>query len=159
MDYKLLLLLASLLIFSTYVITIWIKYGILPTISDSYYILPDNRKILFTLTLWAFSLPVIIVGATTSGINIMFFAGASICFVGASPLFKEHFEGRVHYVSAIIGIVLGLTSLWVNFGLGELVVTSVLLMLTIRILVKNNYTWWIEILAFLTIIIGLLLTL
>ena len=53
-------------VFISYVSFIWIKYGILPSISDSWYHLPENLKVLFTLFCWGFALPAAIIGLTLS---------------------------------------------------------------------------------------------
>lgn len=79
------LLTIAFLIFTIYVIIVWINCGILNSVSESYYYLNKRNKWLFTTIMWGFSIPTMIVGATP----LIFFAGAGICFVGTSPAFKH----------------------------------------------------------------------
>jgi hypothetical protein len=152
MTYQIILLLVSLTIFVSYITFIIINFGILPSISDSYYKLSLNSKFIFTLAMWGFAFPIIMLSEN----GLLFFSGAGICFVGAAPLFKEEFEGLIHRIGAITGIGLGLLALIIYYNSYYLVLLYVLIFLIIYLSKVNNRIWWIEILSFLTIIIGLL---
>jgi hypothetical protein len=74
-----------LAVFFSYVGFIWKKYRVLVSISQSYYRLPKNLQILFTLFCWGFAFPAMIIGSN----GLMFFSGGAICFVGAAAAFQE----------------------------------------------------------------------
>ena len=90
-----------LTIFVGYVSWIWARYGVLPSISHSYYSLPDNLKFIFTLWSWGYALPAMIVASTP----LMFFAGAGICFVGAAAAYREKMTETVHIIGAACAIL------------------------------------------------------
>ena len=83
-NYKLILFILSGAVFTIYWLYIYYRYGIQKSISDSYYKLKNNNY-LFTLVLWGFSVPIMIIGET----GLMFFAGAFICFTGAQQTLKR----------------------------------------------------------------------
>lgn len=143
------LFLFMVVVFCTYVTCIGLKYGILPSISESYYVLPKNYKPLFTLFCWAFAFPAIILGSTP----LMFFAGAGICFVGAAAAFKEKMTKEVHYGGAMVGIICSQLSIGLDFHFYYInaffIITAALIILLKKYL--SNTTWWIEIDAFISI--------
>lgn len=151
-------LLISFIIFTLYVGLVTLKFGVLKSVSDSYYSI--KRKYLFTLALWGFALPAIIAanlnGVTLPGV-LMFLAGSGICFVGAAPEFRLKLDGDVHVIAAVSGVVLGMASIWL-FGYWYISVLFAVASLVIRFTLKN-YTWYIEVLAFYLIMLGLLLNL
>jgi len=144
---NLILLITSLTIFLIYNGYIYFTYGLLPSISDSYYKLPEKFRIFFTLFIWSFILPIIIVSSTP----LMFFAGASIMFVGAAPKFMEDHEKLIHFISAILGMTLSFLSMIVDF---KMISVVPLLLINVFLFLKKpkNYIWWIEIITFMTII-------
>lgn len=145
------LLIFTIIVFLTYVIGIYSKFGILKSISESVYHI--KHKALFTFFIWGVALPIMIVGST----GLMFMAGAFLAFVGASPMFKEEMEGKVHYVGATGGIALGFAGMILNFGLWPLAVIQGVFTLCAVLFKLKNHTWWIEVLAFILIIIGLII--
>lgn len=160
-EYKLFLLIYTIITFISYLTYVKIKYGILESISASYYKL--KYKSLFTLFIWSVSIPCIIIGETP----LMFFAGALLSFVGAAPAFRRDMEHDVHMAGAIGGIVLGFTSLLLDFQ--EYWLIAIMVLFTLYALPKRlpkkydkewlngipNHTWWIEVMAFVLIIFGL----
>jgi hypothetical protein len=147
-------------VFVGYVSWIWARYGVLPSISDSYYHLPKNLQPIFTLFCWGFSLPAIILGSS----GLMFFAGAGIAFVGAAAAFKERMTMEVHVAGAMAGVIFSQLAIWLQYGLWPLNLIflgiGLPLYLTRFIKIKGkeicpNRTWWVEILAFLLICIVL----
>lgn len=153
MNYNIILLLISTIIFVGYNGFITIKYGVLPSISDSFYKLPEKYNFLFTLALWGFALPISI-SATTP---LMFFAGGFICFVGAASHFKEKFEGKYHYAFALIGVILGTLSLFFEFRTPLTAIAIVLLTAFYNIIDLKNKTLWTEYTAFFMILLSLFL--
>lgn len=147
------------LIFVIYVTFLLIYFkGPLESISDSWYKLPFPLKYLFTL--FTSSLGVLMF---YQGVGDIWFviSGAGLCFVGFSTAFKDYetITPIVHTLGAAVGIVfallgIGFQSTWVPlivFSIG-----AVLLVLASLIFKMKNRTWWIEILAFLCVIVGLL---
>ena len=122
-------------------------YGVLPSISDSYYHL--NNKIFFSLTLIGFSFPIIITQN-----NIPFFtAGGCIMFVAVAPDFHISSEGDIHFFCAISGILSGMIGLFLKrqyFSIIIFVIFGIILYFV------PNYIFWIEVLAFYTIILTLI---
>lgn len=144
-------------IFVSYVSFIMIKFGILPSISDSYYKLSTKLKPLFTLYCWGFALPAAIIGLTLSEGSpfqfLIFLAVSGIMFVGASPNFKYGMDKSVHTISAIIGVVfsqLFIISVFPDMWYVPVIFTVLsLLMFIFKKSVKE--IWWIEIFAFTSI--------
>ena len=155
------LLTITLVCFISYVAFIWIKYGIQESISASYYKLPRNLQWLFTIATWGYAFPAIMLGVPYS--LLAFLAGAAICFVSASPAFRgkdknDHtMEGTVHMVGAIVGVTaaqlmifLAPFSMWyINVGFLALCGVSYLIPK-----MKVNFTWWIELYAFISIVLA-----
>lgn len=145
------LLKISILIFTIYLIGIILTYGVLPSISDSYYQLPSNLKLLFSFSLIGFALPIVLYDNKV----LNFVAGGLICFVAVSPEFKLVYESDIHYICALGGVISGMLSLWLNYKLWKNVVGFILISV-IFYLTLQNYIWWIEVLAFYTVILSLL---
>lgn len=148
----------TLFVFLGYVFFIWNRYGVLTSISESYYLLPDKLKFLFVLFCWGFSIPVIMLAHNP----LIFFAGSGIAFVGAAAQFKKKLSKEVHTLGAFSGVLFSQLSIFLDFNLLYVnilfMVGSLLLFLT-RNKFSKNYIWWIEILAFLSILYTLGLSL
>lgn len=138
-------------IFVGYVAFIWIKYGIQPSISESYYKLPPSRSWLFTLFCWGFSIPALIIGVTLTGHYLMFFAAAGICFVGGAAEFKQSMTKTVHLVGAYSAILFSQLSIFFDFELPVVVAASVVWFIIMQ-LYATNKTWWQELVAFAAIV-------
>ena len=154
MNTSIILYLLIITIFFSYVGFIWMKYGIQKSISASYYALPVKINILFTLFCWGFAFPTIILGSNV----LMFLAGSGIVFVGAASRFKESITKPVHMIGAFSAVILSQLSIYLNYELWYLNLVFILLsiiILTYSYLKKKNYFfWWIEIFAFLSVIIS-----
>jgi hypothetical protein len=161
MSYQLISIIISFVIFTSYITYIAINYGVLPSVSDSYYSLPKHRRWLFTITFWSFSFPLIIAGET----GLMFLAGASICFTGAAPAFDPDREAnksstmqrKVHIMSAIVGITASVFAIFFNFGASVIGIITLGSIIALKLLKVNNVTWWIEVVAYYAILSTLLL--
>jgi len=170
-NYEIFLLIYAITVFVVYWLFVVIKFGVLPSISDSYY--KENNKALFTLFIWSIAFPVIILGVEKT--PLMFFAGAFLAFVGAAPAFKEELERSVHIIGAAGGIILGFLAMIIGYHQYYLpIVMGVFVILALpkrlpKFLDKswmkwwtngiNNYTWWIETMAFVLIFINLTINL
>ena len=154
MDYKIISFIIMNVAFWAYVIPMCIKYGIPPSISDSYYKLRRNLQGLFTLSMWGVAIPAIILGVEQSG--LAFLAGVGIAFVGASPAFKSKdgkhsMEGTIHQIGALIGLIGSQLMILTVSGLP--IVTASLFLACIACLPKfrSKFIFIVEIIAFLAV--------
>lgn len=147
-------LLISAAVFLSYVTWVAVKYGIQNSISESYYRLDfKNKKYIFAGVIWGFAVPVMYAGDNA----LMFLAGGTICFVGGAAAFKKNrMEKWVHMSGAIGGIILGMLSLIINYDNLPFVLMAALISAVLYFNATNKI-WWIEIVAFLTIWLGILL--
>jgi len=149
---SIILLSISFISFITYIIFIWSKYGILPSISDSFY--KTNSRFSFYIFILSVALPLMIAGNTA----LMFSAGALLTFVGAAASFKEKLTSTVHMIGAIGGISLGFLSMIIDFKLWYLAVIIGVFIIIVNLIKMKNKTWWIEITSFILIMFGLLMS-
>ena len=108
------LTLIQLVVFTLYVGFITKKFGVLPSISDSWYSLPVSQKALFTLFTWGIGIPMLFYGSVW-----FFLSGVGLTFVGAATQFKMtiSYTKQIHYIGALTGILfslIGIFSLWGN---------------------------------------------
>lgn len=144
----------QLLIFVAYVTFLLVKFkGPLPSISDSWYELPRKQKNLFTFFCWSLGLLMVFQGKEQ--LITFFFAGVGFFWVGAATMFKRKITGRLHYLGASMAIILSLISIGIEGGVWYPLILWVVSSGLIKGLKINNDVWWIEIAAFVTIILGL----
>jgi len=149
------LTLVQALIFVAYVTFLLIKFkGPLHSISESWYKLKYPLRILFNL----FCLVLGITMTLYDQSIFFFFSGVGLTAVGVASWSQssEKLTRYIHFGGAISGMLFAL--LGVGFGGADWLPLSVWAIGSIFMLlfkIKNNF-WWIEILAFVTIIIGLL---
>jgi len=141
-------------VFVSYVIYIAINYGVLPSISESYYRLPDNRKILFTLFAWSFAMSALIIGDSV----LMFLAGSGIIFVGAASAMRRRLTRTVHLVGAITGITLAFFAIIFQYCMWYIAIVIVLCIALAYLIDKRHILWWIEVIIFIAISIVLGIT-
>lgn len=149
MNYMIFLFSTMLFVFFGYISYIWYKYGVLPSISESYYRLPTKINILFTLFCWGFAFPAMIMGNELTDNFLMFFATGGIMFVGASAAFKQKLTNTVHMVGAVIGVVFSQLSIAFDFNMYYLNLLFIASAGIIFLTKSKNSTWWIEIVAFI----------
>lgn len=144
----------SSIVFVVYVFGVWMKYGILPSISHSYY--EHYEKWLFFLFMLGIGLPITLMA--TSG--LLFFSGVLFILCGCAPAFKYNkysLEDELHVIGAEGGISLAILALVITYG--QWWVLPTMLIPTGYMMKKKvkNHTWWIEILAFVIIALGFIL--
>lgn len=151
MVYLIVLFLFMVAVYLTYNISIYRKYGILPSVSASYYSLPKKWNLLFTLFTWGYALPAMIIGVDLTHNVLMFLAGGGITFVGAAAAYKEELTEKVHVYGAWIGI--GATQLSIIFDFHMWYVSAVSIGLggLLYLLKIKNLTYWVEQIAFISI--------
>lgn len=165
----------SVIVFIAYVAYIWLRYGVHNSISESYRTLGVFEKVLFIAFCWGISIPAMVriynVFGTTWQSTILFFGALLIAFIGASPMFwKSDQINRVHLLGSYGGIGLLLIGLVVQgiYYPAFLFAASTAILYAIskqgkldiepknkKEKVKNSLTWWVEVAAFVTIILGL----
>ena len=150
--YEAILISYAIISFSAYWIYVWQKWGVQKSISDSYY--RHENKFLWWLFILSFCLPLMIVGST----GLMFFAGAGIGFVSASPDFRQKMEGKVHVAASYFGIIMGFISMIFDFQM--YVIFSLMAAFTLIAWLGDmkNKTWWVETAAFVLLVAGLLIS-
>ena len=132
-------------VFLTYVIYLVNRYGVLPSISDSFYI--TGEKSIFRLFCIAISLPMVFYNE----VEFMLAAFGGI-LVGVADNYKaENLRAikKAHFIGAAILIGMSLIGLGFTY-------LAIFVIGAIPLLFVNNRIWWIEILAFTIIITGLL---
>jgi hypothetical protein len=137
-------------VFLLYVGYIWIKYGKQKSVSNSYYMLPDKYKFVFTLFCYALGFSIIILGTQVTA--FMFFAGASIIFVGASPRLKLKHEKQVHMVGAIGSIVFSQLAIIFSYEMWQFAIQFLITGALALLLSENHKLWWAQIFAFISLI-------
>lgn len=148
---------AMLLVYLAYNGLVTAKYGILKSVSDSYYWFPRNQNPLFTFFMWGLGsamLWLFIVAPTN-----MWYLGSAVCLflTGAAPDFKSStMTDRVHgtgAVGAIACALAGLTLIDNIYYPAGLFGPTALLMMYYKV---NNKTLWVEHAAFFLVLIGLI---
>lgn len=144
-------------IFISYVTFLMVRFKKpLGSISYSWYALPKPINNLFTLFCWSIGMLMIM-----QGHNVWFFlSGSGLGFVGAATMYlsKSAHTNVVHYVGAGVGIGCALFGLSLEYGIHLPIIIFVLGSIPIIAIPKvNNKIWWVEILAFLVIILGFIL--
>jgi len=146
-------LIISLVVFISYLAYVLIKYGIQRSISDSYYRLTKIDGWMFTIATWGYSFPLIF---AANGDGILFLAGVLICAVGAAPDATGADKG-FHSAFAEGGIAVALA--WMIFHVWFVAVPTILLIALIYYKKYRNHTWWIEVVAYLSIVLSIYLNL
>lgn len=147
----------SITIFVSYLAYVLVRYGMQKSISDSYYRLTTMNKWLFTIATWGYTFPLFFTLGTTGGVDGLFFLAASlICLVGAAPDFKMPSQRKAHQIGAEGGMAVSM--LWIaTTGLWYITIASCMGIAAMLIFRLRNHTWWIEVLAYFTIIIAITL--
>lgn len=156
----------SISIMLIYIIWVVKNWGVLPSISDSYYKyykegniakwIPIPMKYLFTFFIFGFSYTALMSDPTP----LLFYAIMMLGITGVSPAFDDDKQIKLlHGIGAFGGITLSQLSIWIEHGMWYITVSFAVLSILILILNKlskfDNKVWWIEILAFLSIFIAL----
>lgn len=146
----------TLIIISLLITTVYLGYtirlfGVLWSISESYYLLEQKKKglgILFTAWAWFAALPLLIAWldlAEDTSQFLAFFACAALMFVGAAAQFKEQLTNAVHYGAA--GVCVASALAWVLLvGYWYIPVATFAICMPVACRDKK-WVFWIEIAA------------
>jgi len=145
------------IVFISYITFLLIRFkGPLESISDSWYQLPKPWNWLFYIFCLLLGGSTIFQGDFTT--PLFFFGGAGLMFTGTAGAFKSSTTKTVHFIGAIMVILFSLLGLGVERHCWyPIFAFTALSSLVILIKIKDR-TWWIEICAFIAILIGYFLT-
>jgi hypothetical protein len=139
-------------LFFSYVGLITTLYGIQPSISDSYYI----KRIGNWFVVWCFAMATLLMATLANKSGLVLFPSFGFCVVGLAPKFEEWMDGKMHLIGAITIIAGGLLMIVVDFSLiysiGATLAIGLFILLSKKL---NNRVFWIELLAFVLIFIGI----
>ena len=148
----------NLTVFIIYNILIIRKFNIPESLSETTYLM-GNKYWVFPLIcgLFVFTILPIWLNIPPHNFNyIKFFSCGGLLFVGATPFFKQKFEGKIHYVAAIISL-LGFISWFLLNGLYIWVLIDLIIFIcSILILNKKNFVYYGEVITWITLLIFLL---
>lgn len=152
----------SITVFLAFIGLTYSLFGILPSVSDSYYVYRKyNMQNLFILFCWGTAFPLLIywLDFLQNDWNFLpFIACAGLLFVGVSPAFKSmELERKVHVISAIICVITAYTWTFL-YGSVFLGINFLLLSALLYFILKNNKIYWLELMAFINIYLQLLIT-
>lgn len=142
-------------IFILYVTFLMVKFkGPLASISDSWYELGYPLRILFSI----FCLSLGITMTQQPGSVFFFLSGTGLSFVGIATWFKssEKIVHWIHFTGALTGIIFGLVGIGFSFENWYPLLIWAGISLPIILFKIKNHMWWIEIVAFASMIYGLL---
>lgn len=151
----------QILIFVSYISFIIIKFGILPSISESWYRLRDLGGVWHSLFTWfCFGLGFLMFFQTNGNTPLFFLSGVGLSFVGVATMFKlkDDIQPYIHSIGAIIGILGALIGIGVEREAWLPLLDFVILSVILYFFTNKNRTWWIELAAFTTVSLGLLFT-
>jgi len=133
-------------LFILFLIYTIIKVGVLSSISQSYYDL--KNPLLFIGPLWIYAGSIAYVGETI----LLFITSILICLVGTFPRYRDKIEGIIHTNAARGGIIIGMLSLWIDFGLWYMVIIFLIFTGITEFWLKyKNHTYWTEVVALFVI--------
>ena len=151
-------LILSMAIFMAYNTFIFFRYGQQRSISDSWYRLTTGDKWMFCIATWGYVLPLFMIVFTNDCPDwqryIFFVATVLLIMVGIFPDFKVKTEKPWHTIGAEGGILMAM--LWGLFA--GLWFIPIPFFLFTWLMVKNkirNHTYWIEIVAYFSVVLML----
>lgn len=153
METLLLLTLLQTIVFTGYITFLLYKFKQpLPSISQSWYELkPTKQQYLFNWFTGLLGLFTLMQGGL-----LFLLSGVSLMYVGIASEFKRTYtlEDEIHYGGAVMGILFSLLGLW-HWGLIWPSLIMVLWLGGCVVWGVRNFTWWVEIGAFISIISGM----
>jgi hypothetical protein len=159
------LIIFSFAIFVTYTLVTIILFGILPSLSASYYKWEEKYKCgwLFSATMFTMAVTLLPAWLTLSEGStfqfLSFLCPASLIFVGAAPKFEnDRLEKWLHPIAAIICAVCAICWLLLVGHLWRVVLISFVVLLGIGIITKTfkkSAVFWFEMVAFVATYIGI----
>lgn len=140
----------SLIFLLTYMIYVGVTVGITPTLSESFYRV--KYKWAFTIALWGTGFTLLPEWLNYSDTNfqfLAFLACGALCFIGASPAFKESLSRQVH-MGGLITCIITLMAWCICSGLWIIPTICVTAGLLLSLKFKQCWGYIMECSAFLT---------
>lgn len=161
------LMYSALIVFIMYVGCVCLMYGVPPSISESFYLLRKgykgmNRDFSYSFTFFCYAvcfgiLPVWI-HVTPDHLRVIpFVSAASLCFVGAAPLFKT-VQRTIHFTAAILCMVMAILWIFLSTSVWFIPLLFVLPLIPSLIMDRKRIMFWVEIWSFVSLFTSLLLT-
>jgi len=132
------------------------NYGVLKSISDSWYVLPPNKQILFPLFVWGISIPLVFYQN-----EYLVYSFIGLLFTGAAPMYrlKYSYTNIVHIFGAIFGTLFSFIGVYDISGNYSIFVLFLILIVLLKIFKIKNFIWWLEYIAFICVMISIYLSL
>lgn len=155
----------QLAVFTAYVAFVWRKYGMLYSISDSYYYLDTKYNGLFAVFCMSLSFPMFAHSkmfheslATQTDYTWLFFLSMMLAFTGVASEFKRNGESStIHMIGVFVSTISALLGLGLQyniwFPLGAVVIGTIVLLFQSF---TDKFVWWLEIWTFICIFVGLI---
>lgn len=145
--------LIAMSVFVAYTSWVFIKFGLLPSISHSYY--EHDEKFLFRTFMFGIGIPFILMAISWW----LVLAGVLFCVCGLSPEFKgkelkdnkyepDKFESFMHSLGAEGGIIASLVHVCIFYKDWHILVLMLIPTIYMMRNKINNHTLWIELIAF-----------
>jgi hypothetical protein len=133
----------SILILTTYLTYIVCRYGVLPSISNSFY--ATGQRPIFFIAMVGFSTPLLY------GNESIYLSLSVMCIwlLATASAYHERLGRLIHYPAAFMAVVWGMLVVGIDCGRWDLVVVFVVTSTLMTFFLKNKI-WWIEIAAFIT---------
>jgi len=136
-------------VFSVYLLFVYKRFEILESISHSTY--EWNEPYLFTLMCWSLAVLNLLQGMEGWGVLTsagLMFAGITVDWMNTG--------GWLHFIGAVTAIVSAFVGVFVMYGIW-LPFAIFVVIATLTYLNKVNWLWWVEVQAFMLILISYLL--
>lgn len=140
----------ALALLTAYLVFTVIRFGWLPSISESYY------HVQHRVAFWVAMTGVAFLTLSAREWTYLYFPLASfgLMLVGVAPNFKtKGLANWAHYLGAGLALICGFLGIGFEFGLWWLVVIGLWLIAGCYILLERNILYWVEIVAFYIILI------
>lgn len=158
----------SFITFFSYIAYIVTKFGVLPSISDSFY--EHKNRLLFAGFIWLTVVPLAYIGME----SIWMQAGSGfLCFVGVATNFRKRsikevdefgkdiikkkntMERLFHMYGAMLGFLFGFMAMTFTFHIWPPVILMGSFVIIANLLKIKNKIFWIENVGFLLLMVGL----
>lgn len=140
--------------FAIYTICIAKRYGVLYSISSSWYKLPKNRRWEFILFTWSLGISLVLVAQRVHN-DAYAYAGMLMCFVGLAGHFKSYKAVNVIHNIGSVGCILMCCILLIIDNYWGSLLGIIIGIIFLKVFKKNNFVWWFEVISFCCIIAGL----
>ncbi len=144
-------ILTSVIFLLAFTSMIVFRYGVLSSISDSWYKLPTKDRWMFPVFLWGLSIPIMIAFQKP----LIILGCLCICMVGIYPWFKLKIESSLHSIFAYSGIALNSLSAIIDYHQYIYIIVLVIFEILLELFKAKNKTWWQEVVAIIILLTAL----